>query len=110
MKHQRKLNIVQCAEENYNHLVKEGALEKSRALSFFRVENNFSNGKITNFKGGNYIMILFTILFIILVILAILTVLGVAALGVAGIVVFGDVIACVVIITLVIRHFIKKRQ
>ena len=43
-------------------------------------------------------MILFTILFIILVVLAILTVLGVAALGAAGIVVFGDVIVCVVII------------
>lgn len=55
-------------------------------------------------------MILFTILFIILVVLAILTVLGVAALGAAGIVVFGDVIVCVVIIALIIRHFIKKRQ
>lgn len=53
-------------------------------------------------------MILFTILFIILVVLAILTVLGVAALGAAGIVVFGDVIVCVVIIALIIRHFIKK--
>lgn len=50
-------------------------------------------------------MILFTILFIILVVLAILTVLGVAAF-----VVFGDVIVCVVIIALIIRHFIKKRQ
>lgn len=55
-------------------------------------------------------MILFTILFIILVVLAILTVLGVAALGAAGIIVFGDVIVCVVIIALIIRHFIKKRQ
>ena len=48
--------------------------------------------------------------FIILVVLAILTVLSVAALGAAGIVVFGDVIVCVVIIALIIRHFIKKRQ
>lgn len=55
-------------------------------------------------------MILFTILFIILAVLAILTVLGVAALGAAGIVVFGDVIVCVVIIALIIRHSIKKRQ
>lgn len=44
MKHQRKLNIVQCAEENYNHLVKEGALEKSRAL-FFRAKNISYNEK-----------------------------------------------------------------
>lgn len=55
-------------------------------------------------------MILFTILFIILVVLAILTVLGVAALGAAGIVVFGDVIVCVVTIVLIIKHFIKKRK
>ena len=41
-------------------------------------------------------------------VLAILTVLGVAALGAAGIVVFGDVIVCVVIIALIIRHFIKN--
>lgn len=32
------------------------------------------------------------------------------ALGAAGIVVFGDVIVCVVIIVLIIKHFIKKRK
>ncbi len=45
-------------------------------------------------------MILFTILLITLVVLAILAVLCVAVLGAAGIVVFGDVIVCVVIIAL----------
>lgn len=50
-------------------------------------------------------MILFTILLITLVVLAIL-----AVLGAAGIVVFGDVIVCAVIIALIIRHFIRKRQ
>ena len=62
-------------------------------------------------------MILFTILLITLVVLAILAVLCVAVLGAAGIVVFGDVIVVLfwivlraVIIALIIRHFIRKRQ
>lgn len=55
-------------------------------------------------------MILFTILLITSVVLAILAVLCVAVLGAAGIVVFGDVIVCIAIIVLIIRHFIKKRQ
>ena len=55
-------------------------------------------------------MILFTILLITLAVLAILAVLCVAVLGAAGIVVFGDVIVCAVIIALIIRHFIRKRQ
>lgn len=55
-------------------------------------------------------MILFTILLITLVVLAILAVLCVAVLGAAGIVVFGDVIVCAVIIALIIRHFIRKKQ
>ena len=55
-------------------------------------------------------MILFTILLITLIVLAILAVLCVAVLGAAGIVVFGDVIVCIAIIVLIIRHFIKKRQ
>lgn len=54
-------------------------------------------------------MILFTLLMVILFILAIVTIVFGFIVGAGFIVMFGDVIICVLIIALIIRHFIKKK-
>ena len=56
------------------------------------------------------IMILFTILLVTLIVLAIVTVLGLGIAGAGIIVVFGDVIVCVLLIALIIKHFINKKK
>lgn len=55
-------------------------------------------------------MILFTILLATLIILAIVTVLGLGIAGAGVMMVFGDVIVCMLLIALIIKHFIKKRK
>ena len=55
-------------------------------------------------------MILFTILLVTLIVLAIVTVLGLGIAGAGIIVVFGDVIVCVLLIALIIKHFINKKK
>lgn len=61
-------------------------------------------------KGGDVNMILITILFIIAAISIVIVVAGVAALGVAGVLVFGDVIVCVVFIVLLIKWLVNRKK
>ena len=55
-------------------------------------------------------MLLLTILLIIVAILSILTVLVIGAVGAAGIVIFGDVIVCILVLVWIIKRIIKKRK
>ena len=55
-------------------------------------------------------MILFLILLLMLVILAIIVVLAVSVGGAAFILVFGDVIVCMVLIGLILKHLFKRRK
>lgn len=55
-------------------------------------------------------MVLFTILLLTLALLIVFTVAIVSAVGAAGIVVFGDVIVCIVFIVLLIRFLAKRRK
>ena len=55
-------------------------------------------------------MILITILFIIAAILIAIVIACVAALGVAGILVFGDVIVCVVFIVLLVKWLVNRKK
>lgn len=55
-------------------------------------------------------MVLFTILLIILALLTVLTVAVVSTIGAAGIVLFGDVIVCIVFIVLIMKFIIKRRR
>ena len=55
-------------------------------------------------------MILFTILAVILIILVIATILIVGAVGAGGIIIFGDVIVCIVFIALILKAIIKKKR
>lgn len=54
-------------------------------------------------------MILFTILLIITLILVTLTVLAVALGGSAFVIIFGDVIVCIVLIVWIMKKLIKRR-
>ena len=55
-------------------------------------------------------MILLTILLITLLLLGIIVVLGVSALGAGTIIIFGDVIVCMIFIALLIKLIFKKRK
>lgn len=54
-------------------------------------------------------MILFTFLIATLFVLAIATIIFGFIVGTGFIVIFGDAIICALIITLIVRHFIKKK-
>ena len=54
-------------------------------------------------------MILFTILLIMLLIIAAITVVGIGVLGSVGVVVFGDLIVCIVLIVWLIKKFVFKK-
>ena len=54
-------------------------------------------------------MILFTILLIMLLVIAAITVVGIGVLGSVGVVVFGDLIVCVVLIVWLIKKFVFKK-
>lgn len=55
-------------------------------------------------------MFLFMILLLIAIILAVVVVVGIAAFGSTAIVIFGDVIVCIVFIVLIMRWIIKRRK
>ena len=55
-------------------------------------------------------MILFTILILILIILLTVVILGVSTIGSAAIIVFGDVIVCIVFIVLIIKWLIGRKK
>jgi hypothetical protein len=55
-------------------------------------------------------MILFTILLLMLIFLTLLVVLAVSIGGTIGIVLFGDVIVCILLIVWIIKRIIRKRQ
>lgn len=55
-------------------------------------------------------MILLTILALTLIFLTILTVITVSTVGAIGVVVFGDVIVCIVFMALLIRYLIRRKK
>lgn len=55
-------------------------------------------------------MILFTILLFALLILSVLVILTIGIGGIAFLLVFGDVIICIWIIVMIIKHFIKHKK
>lgn len=55
-------------------------------------------------------MITFIILAITLIALAIFTVVTVGTVGAAGIIVFGDVIACIVLIVWIIKRLVNRKD
>lgn len=55
-------------------------------------------------------MILLTILILTLILLIALTVIVISVAGAVGIVVFGDVIVCIVFIALLIRYLVKRKN
>ena len=55
-------------------------------------------------------MILFTILILILIILIAVLILGISTIGSAAILIFGDVIVCIVFIVLIIKWLIDRKK
>ena len=55
-------------------------------------------------------MILFTILLLALIILTVVTIIVISVFGAGAIVIFGDVIVCIALITIILRSIIKKRR
>ena len=55
-------------------------------------------------------MILFTIIMLTLILLVIFTIVAVAATGAVGIVLFGDVIVCIIFIVWIIKKMISKKK
>ena len=55
-------------------------------------------------------MILLTILILILLTLIALVILGASVLGSAVVIIFGDIIVCIVFIVLLIRWMIKRKR
>ena len=55
-------------------------------------------------------MILLTLLLLTLILLTVFTVFAISTVGAIGIVVFGDVIVCIVFIALLVRYLIKRKK
>ena len=55
-------------------------------------------------------MILLTLLLLTLILLTVFTVFAISVTGAVGIVIFGDVIVCIVFITLLIRYLVKRKN
>lgn len=53
-------------------------------------------------------MILLTFLLAIIILIIVTVIIGLGITGIAGIIVFGDVIVCIGLIVLLIKHLIKK--
>lgn len=53
-------------------------------------------------------MILFTILLLFLIVFAILAILVIGTSGIALAIIFGDLIVCLCIIVMIVRHFVKR--
>ena len=54
-------------------------------------------------------MLLLTILILTLILLIALTVIVISVTGTVGVIIFGDVIVCIVFIVLLIRYLIKRK-
>ena len=80
-------------------------IEPSGSFFFIRELNIF----YYEIKGG-FKMIAFILLTIILVALTIFTVVTAGAVGAAGIIVFGDVIVCIVLIVWIIKRLINRKD
>ena len=80
-------------------------IEPSGSFFFFRELNIF----YYEIKGG-FKMITFIILAITLIALAIFTVVTVGTVGAAGIIVFGDVIVCIVLIVWIIKRLVNRKD
>ena len=80
-------------------------IEPSGSFFFIRELNIF----YYEIKGG-FKMIAFILLTIILIALAIFTVVTAGAVGAAGIIVFGDVIVCIVLIVWIIKRLINRKD
>ena len=81
-------------------------IEPSGSFFFFVRELNIFYYEI---KGG-FKMITFILLAIILIALGIFTVVTAGAVGTAGIIVFGDVIVCIVLIVWIIKRLINRKD
>ena len=55
-------------------------------------------------------MILLTILLIMVILLTIITIAALSTLGVAGVIIFGDVIVCVLVLVWLIKHIWTKKK
>ena len=55
-------------------------------------------------------MILFTILALMAIILVVVAVVGISALGATGIILFGDIIVCVVVIGFILKSIIGRKR
>ena len=84
-------------------------IRASALLFFVREENAFYYGRLHILKE-EFIMILFTILFVALLLTVIFAILGIVVSGGAGIILFGDIIVCVLIIGLIIKKLFKKKK
>ena len=80
-------------------------IEPSGSFFFIRELNIF----YYEIKGG-FKMITFIILAITLIALAIFTIVTVGAVGTAGIIVFGDVIVCIVLIVWIIKRLVNRKD
>ena len=80
-------------------------IEPSGSFFFVRELNIF----YYEIKGG-FKMITFILLAIILIALGIFTVVTAGAVGTAGIIVFGDVIVCIVLIVWIIKRLINRKD
>ena len=80
-------------------------IEPSGSFFFIRELNIF----YYEIKGG-FKMITFILLAIILIALGIFTVVTAGAVGTAGIIVFGDVIVCIVLIVWIIKRLINRKD
>ena len=80
-------------------------IEPSGSFFFIRELNIF----YYEIKGG-FKMITFILLAIILIALGIFTVVTAGAVGTAGIIVFGDVVVCIVLIVWIIKRLINRKD
>lgn len=55
-------------------------------------------------------MILFTILLLTLLLFAVCAIIAIGAGGIACVLVFGDVIICIGLIVIIIKHLLKKKK
>ena len=55
-------------------------------------------------------MILLTLLLLTLILLTVFTVFTISVVGAVGIVIFGDVIVCIVFIALLIHYLVKRKK
>lgn len=62
-----------------------------------------------DYKGGTLKMILILILMTIAVLLTVVSFLGIVTLGTAGVIVFGDVIVCVLFIIWLVKKLFNRK-